>query len=224
MVDYDWVAPYSVDDDDWVAPSFAAADWWHQSIHPDTHLDRYISLDMAVGRDVVINDATAINLHGGFKYTNVMWSAYGGSFVYSEIRFRDTRGKFQDGELGISYEQRYPGVFLGAESITKFGNLTLSGLLRGGLTIDANDIDHHWTGKPRLFEDAFGVIPFISVGAKADFQMTERASLFLAGNFDKYFRQKGDTTMWGAESAIFKDGAGMEFYAFTVSAGFKLTF
>ncbi|EHK55651.1 outer membrane protease [Mesorhizobium alhagi CCNWXJ12-2] len=219
MEDYDWLAPYS--------PSFASGDWSHQSIHTDTDLDRYINLDIAAGRDFVINDATTINLHGGFKYTNVKWSAYGGSFTYSENGFRDTTVNFPEGERVISYEQRYPGVFLGAEATTKFGNWTLSGVLRGGLTVDASDVDHHWMRDLR-FEEDFGTIPFISVGAKADYRMTERASLFLAGNFDKYFREKGDTTMYdiptGAQGPTFEDGAGMDFYAFTISAGFKVAF
>ncbi|RWK69722.1 MAG: omptin family outer membrane protease [Mesorhizobium sp.] len=59
----------------------AGQDWSDQSIHPDTRLDRYINLDMAAGPDFVINDATVINLHGGFKYTNMKWKAYGGSYI-----------------------------------------------------------------------------------------------------------------------------------------------
>ncbi|GLS32618.1 plasminogen activator [Mesorhizobium albiziae] len=219
MEDYDWIAPY--------APSLAEGDWSHQSIHPDTELDRYINLDIAAGRDFLINDATTINLHGGFKYSNVKWSAFGGSFTYSENGFRDTVINFADGEHVISYEQRYPGLFLGAEATSKFDNWTLSGLLRGGFTVDASDVDHHWLRSLR-FEDDFDIVPFISVGARADYQMTERASLFLAGNFDKYFREKGDTTLddiaTGAQVAAFEDSVGMDFYAVTLSAGFKLTF
>lgn len=73
MVDYDWSEP-----------SYDAADWSDRSIHTDTHLDRYINLDIAVGRDFVINDDTTINLQGGFKFTDVKRSAYGGSYIYSE--------------------------------------------------------------------------------------------------------------------------------------------
>ncbi|UVK48974.1 omptin family outer membrane protease (plasmid) [Mesorhizobium sp. AR07] len=217
MKDYDWLA---------LAPSFAEQDWSHQSIHPDTRLEHYLNLDISAGRDVVINDATTINLHGGFKYTNVKWRAYGGSYIHSDKSFRDDRDKFLDGVPVMDYQQRFPGVFLGAESITKFGNWTLSGLLRGGLTIDASDIDHHW---PRtVYEEDFRTIPFISVGAKADYQITERASLFLGGNFDKYFREKGDTIIYNinknAQRKTVPNGAGMDFYALTMSVGFKLTF
>lgn len=57
--------------------------------------------------------------------------------------------------------------------------------------------------------------------------MTERASLFLAGNFDKFFRKPGDTTIYDIETREKEfelGGAGMDFYALTISAGLKLTF
>ncbi|PBB89976.1 hypothetical protein CK215_24805 [Mesorhizobium sp. WSM3864] len=87
-----------MEDCDWLkdAPSFAELDWSHQSIHPDTRLDRYIDLDMAAGPDFVINDATVINLHGGVKYTDMKWKAYGGSYQYSGEGFRDYRGESPD--------------------------------------------------------------------------------------------------------------------------------
>ncbi|MCA0048251.1 omptin family outer membrane protease [Mesorhizobium sp. B283B1A] len=42
---------------DWLkeAPSSAERDWSDQSIHSDTHLDRYINLDVAGGRGFVIS-------------------------------------------------------------------------------------------------------------------------------------------------------------------------
>lgn len=187
---------------------------------------------MAAGPDFVINDATVINLHGGFKYTNMKWKAYGGSYIYSGdgFGFREDRGKFPDGEPVIDYEQRYFGLFLGAKATTTLGNLTLSGLLRSGFTVDASAVDHHWLreeGRGLRFEDDFFTVPFISAGAKIDYQMTDRASVFLAGNVDKYFRNKGYKTAYSiatGEQGAHKDSAGMDFYALTLSAGFKLTF
>ncbi|QND62000.1 omptin family outer membrane protease [Mesorhizobium huakuii] len=217
MEDYDWSD---------LAPSFAEGDWSHRSIHPDTDLVHYINFDIAAGRDFAINDATTINLHGGFKYTNVKWNAFGGPYTYSKYAFRDSVGNFPDRQLGSSYEQRYPGLFLGAEAATTLGNWTLSGLLRSGFTVDASDVDHHWVRGLR-FEADLDTVPFISVGAKTGYQMTDRASFFLAGNFDKYFHEKGDRAVYdiatgkrGTEEFV----AGIDFYALTLSASFKLTF
>nr|WP_170954339.1 MULTISPECIES: omptin family outer membrane protease [Mesorhizobium] len=97
------------------------------SVHPPgTRLDRYIDLDIAAGPDFVINDATVINLHGGVKYTDMKWKAYGGSYIYSGEGFRDYRG-VPGPKPGIDYEQRYFGLFLGAEATTTLGNLSALG-------------------------------------------------------------------------------------------------
>ncbi|WFU51787.1 omptin family outer membrane protease [Sinorhizobium terangae] len=217
MEDYDWYG---------FSPGFGQGDWASRSISPDTALDRYVNLDIAAGRDFGINDATTINLHGGFKYTDVKWTAYGGTIIYSGRAFRDTQKTFEPGKGVISYEQRYPGVFLGAETITRLGDWTLSGLLRGGLVIDASDIDDHWL-RTMHSKGEFGTEPFVSFGAKADYQVTDRVNLFLAGNFDKYFRKKGDWTIDKSKdtaTGIYKNRTGMDLQAFTISAGFKLTF
>ncbi len=217
MEDYDWEEPWGFD----------RGDWSSRYISPDTRLDRYINVDIAAGRDFAINDATTVNLHGGFRYTNVKWTAYGGTFTSSDGGFRNKNIIFEPGERKISYEQRYPGVFLGAEVTTKVGDWTLLGLLRGGFSVDASDIDHHWPAV--LYKEAFGTQPFVLVGARADYQVNDRVSLFLAGNFDKYFREKGDVTRYDRSmkpvgANFYKKAAGMDLYAFTLSAGFKLTF
>lgn len=217
MKDYDWLQPH------W--SGWGDDDWTHRSIHPDTKLDRYINLDVALGRNFAVNETTTVNLHGGFKYTNVKWTAYGGSFIYSKNGFRDNVGTFPDGERGITFEQRYPTLFVGAEATTQIDDWTLSGLLRGGFTVDASDTDHHWMRKLR-FEDEYETVPFVSVGGSASYQWSERTSLFLAGNFDKYFRTSGDTTEYkkGVLNAKYKDGAGMDFVSATVSVGAKISF
>ncbi|UWU25728.1 omptin family outer membrane protease (plasmid) [Rhizobium sp. CB3060] len=218
MEDYDWEKAWGYD----------GKDWSSRSVHTNTDLERYVNIDIASGHDFVINDATTVNLHVGFKYTNVKWTAYGGTFIDSSGGFRNERFNFEDGERVISYEQRYPGVFLGTEATTKYGDWTLSALLRCGADVDANDIDNHWLRNVD-FEEKFGAHPFVSIGAKAVYQLTGRVSLFFAGNFDQYFRRKGDTTEYDMstsppEVGSYKDGAGMDLYALTLAAGFKLTF
>ena len=108
MEDYDWLEPFRT--------SFDFEDWTHQSVHPDTRLHHYFTGDLAVGKDIRLGAAT-LNLHGGIKYTSVHWTAYGGTYTYSVAGFRDQSGGFPDGERGISFQQRYPGVFLGADPL-----------------------------------------------------------------------------------------------------------
>ena len=217
MEDYDWLED---------APSYKFGDWSHQSIHPSTLLDRYVNLDIALGRDFTVDDSTVVNLHGGFKYTNVKCTSYGGSFIYSKNGFRNRTGDFPD-RPGITFEQRLPGLFVGAEATAKSGAWTFTGLVRGGLTIDASDTDYHWLRNIR-FEEKYGAIPFVSLAAKADYALNDRAGIFVAGNFDNYFRKTGDTSMYrivdGERGPTMTGGAGMSFRATTVSAGLKMSF
>ncbi|MEI9412270.1 omptin family outer membrane protease [Mesorhizobium salmacidum] len=222
MEDYDWVDLKFKKPPDNV--NFNWDRWWDLSVHPDTRLNRYINIDIAVGHDFPIGNATTLNLHGGFKYTNIKWTAYGGLGVYSYDGFRNRHRSFPPGEPGITYEQRFPGVFLGAEITTKLGDWTLSGLLRGGRMVNPEADDYHWL-RGLLFEDRFSSIDFISLGAKANYQVTESVSIFLAADVDSYLRERGDVTASGAKGArLHKGAAGMDFYAVTTSVGFKFKF
>lgn len=218
-----------MEDYDWLQGNYAFDDWTDQSIHPATDLDRYITADIAVGRDFHIDENAIINLHGGFKYTNVKWSAYGGSFIYSSVGgFRDVVGAFADGESGISYEQRYPGFFLGAEATAASGAWTFSGLARGGLTVRSTAIDHHWMRDLR-FDDKYSTVPFMSLSAELGYAFNASASVFLGGSFDQYFHRKGDTAIYDIPTGIevggpVVDGAGMKFRAATITGGVKIVF
>ena len=217
-----------MEDYDWLQGNYNFDDWTHQSLHPDTDLDLYLDLDVAVGHDFRVTDNATINLHGGFKYTNVKWASYGGSYIYSSGGgFRNDIGNFPD-VPAISWEQRMPGFFLGAEASAKSGNWTFTGLARGGLTLDSQGIDHHWMRDLR-FIDRYDAIPFMSLGAQVDYAFGNGSSVFLAGNFDNYFHKKGDTSIYdiptGAQVAgPLVDGGGMSFRALTLSGGFKMAF
>ncbi|WP_026479517.1 omptin family outer membrane protease [Ahrensia sp. 13_GOM-1096m] len=217
MVDYDWLAG-----------DYAFDNWTDRSIHPDTRLDKYINLDVALGRNFTLNDAVIVNLHGGLKYTNVKSTAYGGSFVYSQTGFRKDIGNFAADQKGISFEQRYPGIFIGTEAKINHAQWTLRGLARAGVTIGATDTDHHWVRDLR-FEEKYGPIPFMSLGAEAGYQVTDNTQFTLGANFEQFFRKKGDTLIYDIPSGRqvagpFKDGAGMDFRSITLSAGLKLAF
>ncbi|MDR0253935.1 MAG: omptin family outer membrane protease [Brucellaceae bacterium] len=219
MRDYDWIT---------TPPSGYSSDAWsHRSVHPDTQLVRYWTADLALGRNFQLDETFVVNLHGGFKYTNMKWSAYGGSAIYSsEGAFRNIIGDLPDGQRGISYEQTYPVTFLGAEAVTKLDNWSFSVQVRGGLAFRADDEDHHWRRDLR-FVEKFKNTPFLSLGTRADYAVSERVSLFFAGNFEQYFHRTGDTELYNmktGQDAFFPNGAGMKFRSFSVSGGFKYQF
>ncbi len=218
MEDYDWLD---------AAPSYAFNDWSDRSVHPDTELNHYFTGDIALGRDFEIRDSLTLNLHGGFKYTDVKWTAFGGSFVYSEDGFRDDIGNFRDSERGISYQQKFPGVFLGAEATARHKGWTFSLQARGGLNFKVEDEDHHWTRDLR-FEGDFGTLPFVSLSGRVDYNLTKNANLFVAGSFEQHFDKVGDMRIYkissGAPVGALQDGGGLEFRAVTISGGFKMKF
>ncbi|WP_371346658.1 omptin family outer membrane protease [Ancylobacter sp. IITR112] len=219
MRDFDWLTPF--------VRSYAAADWTHYSTHPSTTLDHYVDIDAALGRRFALSEGSRLTLQAGFKYTDIKWTANDGPSIYSRNGFRDSP-KFDYTTLPtIDYQQRYAGVFLGVETELARDAWTLTALVKGGLTFSANDTDHHYFRKLR-FEDDIGTLPFLTVGARADYALSAQARFYLGVELDTYFRGTGDTSMYdmttGALLETMDDGAGMDFQATTVSAGFRLAF
>lgn len=220
MADYDWIEPNN--------PSYAFGDWTDRSLHPDTRLDRYVNFDIAAGRNFDLNDKVTINLHGGFKYTDYKASAYGGTFIYSNGGFRNDVGSFDNGSQGITYEQRMPTVFGGIQGTINCDQWTFTGLVRGGATVGATDTDYHWKTGTRFAGD-YDTIPFLSAGGRADYHVTEQVSIFVAGNFDKYFHTKANVTLYDIATGAKKDGpinngSGMDLRSFQLSGGLKVSF
>jgi outer membrane protease len=167
-----------------------------------------------------------LNLNAGAKYTSVHWTGYGGTFVYSNTGYRADIGSFPD-VPAISFQQRYPGVFLGADLQAAAGRWSFEGQVRGGVAIGANDTDHHWMRDLR-FEDRYGVIPFATAAARVGYAFNDNATFYLAGSYDQYFHKIGDTTEYaissGAQGPTSRNSAGMSLRAITLTAGFKAKF
>lgn len=219
MRDFDWVGPY--------ARSYAAQDWTHYSTHPSTSLDHYVDIDAALGRRFTLGEGRHLTLQGGFRYTDIKWTAHDGPYLYSRNGFRDTAKLDYTSLPAIDYQQRYAGLFVGAETEFRLEAWTLTALVKGGVTFSANDTDHHYFRQLR-FEDDIGSLPFLTVGARADYALSASAGFYLGVELDTYFRGTGDASMYdnvtGELLDVFKDGSGMDFQATTVSAGFRLAF
>lgn len=209
MTDYDWLVQDKP--------------WSDRSQHPDTRLNHYFVGSLEIGRTVLSRDDTDLGLGAGFKYTDVKWSAWGGSYVYSNNGFRDARGEFDPDQKGISYRQSWPVAYLGANLTHTSGAWTFSGSLQGGLALDAYDVDDHWVRKLRFY-DYFETTPAVSVSGSVDYAVWNNASLYLGGSFDRMFRVRGDTKMVDTTSGAhrwFRDGAGGDYRSMTVSFGLK---
>jgi outer membrane protease len=212
MADYDWFN--------------AGGPWTHRSQHPDTRLDHYFALSLEAGREILSHDGTSVSLGGGFKYTDVKWSAYGGSYVYSDSGFRADRGKFPDGEKGISYQQQWPVPYLGVNLSHTEGDWTFGSALQGGIAVGADGTDDHWMRDLR-FIDHFDTTPAVMISASAEYEFRPSTAFYVSGSFDHMFRTRADTDMINKTTGgkrEFPDGAGADYQSVTVSLGLRGTF
>ena len=217
MEDYDWLQPYVV--------ANGPDDWTDQSIHPDTNLTRYLRAGIAVGFDVVSRDGLYVNLNGGFRYTDVIWDAFGGSYIYSNSGFRDIVGDFADGDPAIRYRQQWPVAFAGVDLQAMHGSWTFAATLQGGVTIGAIATDNHWWRDLRFVDTLFQA-PVIHVGLRVENAISDHFSIFVEGAFDKIFEARADTNWFAISTGNPQGGcldcAGAGFRSFSVAIGLSL--
>jgi plasminogen activator len=221
MEDYDWIAPWATGTGD--------DDWSHRSQHEDTDLDWYFNGSILLGHDFAVSDNVTVNLNGGFKYTDVQWAAYGGSYVYSSGGYRNDVGDFPDGEAGITYRQSFPALVAGIDAEMVQDQWTFGVSAQGGFTLYGIGDDHHWMRTPVLnFIDNLGSAPLLSVGASASYEVAEGMNLFLAGTAEKIFTARGDTDIYNNDTGVLlgtdADGGGGDLFAASITGGIKGTF
>jgi outer membrane protease len=190
MTDYDWLLGDDTFDN-----------WSHRSQHPDTRLDHYFTGAAALGYELVNHENAVVRAHAGFKYTDVQWTAYGGSFIYSDPGFRDTTGTIADGVAGATYRQQLPEVFIGFDGEERYGNFRVGGLLRGGVTFLGVTTDDHYLRTPPLrFVDTIYMAPTFTAGLDVGYALSQNVELTLAARYDHIFEQRGDTKVYNAST------------------------
>lgn len=215
MVDYDWVPGYAVDQ--------SMDGWSDRSVHPDTRLDYYFSGTFEIGRNVFADERSTVSFGGGIKYSQVRWDAFGGSYIYSDGGFRNDIGEIPDGLRGITYQQNIPTLFLGFDGSTSIDRLTLSGGVKGGMTVGIDDTDNHWLTGTRSLGD-MKAAPVLMLNAAIDYRLTETASIYLAGNFENVFRKRGDLTSTDTSTGtatLYRDAAGASFKTMSLQIGLR---
>lgn len=218
-----------MEDYDWLLGDDTFDNWSHRSQHPDTHLDHYFTGAAALGYELVKDDTAVVRVHGGFKYTDVQWTAYGGTYVYSDPGFRDTAGTIPDGVAAITYRQQLPELFIGVDGEEQYGNFSVGGLLRGGVTFLGVATDNHYLRIPPLrFVDTLYMAPTVTVGANIGYALGPNAELTLAARYDHVFEQRGDISRYnaatGALTGTFIDSAAAALRSAEVTAGLKGSF
>lgn len=191
-----------MEDYDWLKGDDTFENWSHRSQHADTRLDHYFTGAATLGYELV-NDASAvIRAHGGIKYTDVQWTAHGGTYTYSSGGgFRDISASIADGVPGITYRQQLPELFLGVDGEERYGNFRIGGLLRGGVTFLGVATDDHYLRVPPLhFVDSLWMAPTFTAGMDIGFALGRNAELTLAARYDHIFEQRGDSKVYDANT------------------------
>jgi outer membrane protease len=217
MTDYDWLG--------------SGARWTDRSVHGDTELDGYYRVDAGLELKLRERGNWAFSALGGFRYIDISWTARGGSYVYStdadDGLFRDDRGSFPSGEMGISYQQKIPGIYLGPQAEWTSGRVSLKASAIGGVTVEASDRDRHWQ-REHLFVEEFDSQVFFEVSVAFKYAITRSWSFFLDGRYDQYELMKGSVRFadlsTGENEFYPGDAAGARFGSWQLRTGLELRF
>lgn len=179
MTDYDWIPPFST--------SLDMNNWSDRSISPNTSLDWYLNGSVAVGRDLPISDALTVNVNGGLQYTDVEWTANGGTYIYSDLAFRDSTGSIPDGP-GVRYRQQLPTVFLGTDATVKDGPWSLEASGKAGLVVYGRSTDWHYLRDPPRYQvDYLDYAQVLQADARLGYDFSDHLGAFVEGSYQKMF-------------------------------------
>lgn len=212
-------ADSKMDDYDWIgAPPPAEPDL--HSWHEDTDLDHYYTLDAGVDFALLDTGSNRFSVLGGFKYTDIQWTARGGCYDYE---YFGTRGCFEDGEKGITYRQLLPAVYAGLGYLGNFDRWSFSIDGRAGYSLNSAEArDDHWLRDLYVEFDLTGA-PYAAVNGKASYAVTQRTSIFASVAYDKFFEMKGESTYKNTatkESRRYNyDIGGADLYTLNIAAG-----
>ena len=226
MEDFDWIGPDFV--------SYGADDWTHLSQHSNTHLDWYFDGSLAFGRDIYVDPVAKLNANIGLKYTDVQWTAVGGTFVYSDFpgdaggNFRAYQGSIPD-EPTITYRQQLPVLFAGLDAEAKEGPWTFEGSVQGGVTFLGLATDHHWMRTPPMrIYDYLQPAPVLGASGTLKYDVTQNFGLFASGSVEQVFLGRSNKEYYDIDTGdlllTHPDGGGAELLTVSASAGLKGSF
>lgn len=221
MVDRDWL--YRDD----AGPS-GADDWTHRSDSPETKLDHFIQGGIEIDRTLIESGGFAVSAGPGVKFTDVQWTAWGGSYVYSDSydTFRNIQGSVSSSLKAITYRQSIPVVYLGLNVQDTIGDLVVSGSVRGGASLGFRDADQHFL-RYLDFDQSMSVAPFAGAAAQISYAVDEITNFYASASAERVFFARGDrkeTETLTGDVASFSDSAGASFQTMALSAGFKRRF
>lgn len=218
MEDRDWI--YSND----AGPS-GPDDWTHRSYSPRTSLDYLIQAGLELDRQLYRAGDLLISAGPGFKYTDVQWTATGGTYVYTSTLFRDTVGTLPSTK-NITYRQSMPVGFIGLNAENTLGGLTMSGSVRGGASFAFRDFDQHFN-RALEFDQTMYLAPFASASAQVSYAFNDMSHMFVSAAAERIFSTRGDRQETDTHTGSvdnYTDAAGASFQSMSLSAGVNMRF
>ena len=217
MEDYDWFGPFFV--------SYDFNDWTHRSQHDATNLDWYFNGSLLVGRDFKVWDGVTITPNAGIQYTDVQWTAFGGTGVYSDTGYRDLQWTLSDSVKGLTYRQQYPAIVAGLDTEIVQDQWTFDLSAHAGFTFNVANDDQHWL-RDRHTTMTFQAAPIVSLGASANYQVSDGLQLYLSGTAEKIFTARGNTDYYYSNTYVgsLSDNAGSDLFSASITGGIKGTF
>ncbi|OOO26843.1 outer membrane protease [Agrobacterium salinitolerans] len=215
MTDYDWLYPYYKDT--------SKEGWSHRSQHGDTRLDHYLAGSIELNRTLLEDPLQHLSAGIGFRYTDVQWSSYGGSYIYSSRGFRNYVGDFGNGEKAITYRQQIPVFYGNLNGGRKFGNWSLNAGVEGGAMVYAKATDDHWMRSIR-FTDKFDIGGMFGAKAGIAYNLTENASIYLDGAYEYTSFGRGDktaTSFGSGSGTVYGNAGGGDMQSLFVGMGVK---
>ena len=216
-----------MEDYDWRVKTRDFNAWTDRSQHPDTRLSHFVTGAAALGYTLADDGDGAVQLQAGIKYTDVKWSAHGGSSITSSGGFRNVTQDFADGAPVIDYRQQLPELFVGFDGEQRYDGVRLGGMVRGGVTVMGQSHDNHWLRDLRV-EDSFRPAPTLELGADLGFALGASSEFTLAARYSQTFVMRGksayfDTTT-GARTLVGDDLGGADLRSADITAGWRGSF
>lgn len=181
----------SMDDYDWFITNY---EWTHWSHHSDTDLTKGYMLDLNAEFTFYKHYETNFNALVGYKRDYWKWEARGGSYVYSSYNLHDTKGNFQDGELGITYSQWYDVPYVGLGFDSRVSDFEFLAKFIYSPIVFAGDEDIHHM-RDLKFEEDFDPTTMWAIDIGGSYFITDNFSAQFTYHYQKYNEAKGTTTI-----------------------------
>jgi len=205
MLDYDWVVD--------------GMEWTHYS-RSDVDVTDATFIDVNLAWQFVRAGDFSLDALVGIKNSTFAWENYGGEYIYSVNGFRDEVGTFEEGEVGITYEQSFTIPYLGVMAAYHSESVDIGAYLIGSAFGTANDKDHHvMTGVH--YEEEFDAVPYVAAGITAVWRFAERFYVSAGVEYEQIPETSGVMYIDGGDGE--EDGAGISHESMMVKAAVGVT-